>query len=265
MAETIIGDLSTLVQQTGRTEVFSREGSRIVTTYKTDYSNVAATKQDIGDQHPVSTSLYVSEVSVTRDGDDYCTVQTTWEPKAVTQTTSMPLQGRSAGDIDYSLDVNAYAVPIKQHPNYWTPEYGPEPDAATHGEGPWLYDSNGTFALGAAVTLYKHEGVTDFNQTTSVWTKRELVAGWTATEANVKGGLNKIEVPDGMTTPTAGLWLKTDYRANSVSGSLWEVTESWTMLQDGWAPLVYPVPAGTYTVGDFAGYSTTVTSTKAKV
>jgi len=60
-------------------------------------------------------------------------------------------------------------------------------------------------------------------------------------ETNIVDGLGKREAPDGMSSPTLNLWLKTERSIVEVDSGV-EIDEAWTYDENGWDTTIYGGP-----------------------
>jgi len=73
---------------------------------------------------------------------------------------------------------------------------------------------------------------------TTSYHRRSHDGSFTWSEANIVDGVGKRENPDGMSSPTANLWLKTERNITEVDGGV-EVEDAWTYDEKGWDTTVY--------------------------
>lgn len=92
----------------------------------------------------------------------------------------------------------------------------------------------------AQVAALKDKKVIAVPVFTVSYRQRSHSAAFAWTEANVVDGVGKRENPDGMTTPTADLWLKTERNISEVEGGV-EIDDAWTYDENGWDTVIHGV------------------------
>ena len=130
---------------------------------------------------------------------------------------------------------NSIERPIEQHPDFV---------ASTS-----VYDVNGVLTVGAfeegtLVTPYVGTelkyGVTSYMTPAPTYTRTEILSSFTFSEANLIAAVGTICDPTGLTSPTAGKWLKTELSLRKI-GKVVEKAETWqhSGLFNAWDTDIY--------------------------
>jgi len=159
----------------------------------------------IGDQHPTSTTLYLSEFETEEcPPKDIVTLvyrKKTWSGGA----------GRVVAIADtetLSADANAMEIPIEQHKDY-------------------------------SVTWKElKKGVTSYISPQPAYTYEKVYSTFTWSEENIISTVGQIVAPTGMTSPTANKWLHSG-RSITEQGTSIVVRDSFQHASNGWDTDIY--------------------------
>lgn len=83
------------------------------------------------------------------------------------------------------------------------------------------------------------QGVEAFLDPQPIYRRIEILSSFTFSEANAIDNVGKIDnTPEGLTSPSAGKWLKTGLHVRQV-GDKYEQTETWQYARNGWNTDLY--------------------------
>lgn len=81
-------------------------------------------------------------------------------------------------------------------------------------------------------------GVTGYLAPQPTYTYTQIVNSFTFSEANIIAGVGSLSSPTGMSSPTAGKWLKTS-KTVTPQGDKYEITETWQYSNTAWGTALY--------------------------
>lgn len=209
------GSAASLIKQAGERHRITSAGRVINSSFYADTDLIETLLPEVGDNHPVFTGLFVTDIVVTKEGQ-LSRAEIVYDQPNRARATEInpPFSTGTGGGTDTELlaaTSNAQEIPIEQHPDY----------------GTWTAAQKASLA-----------GVTSYLLPNPTFTRTTFVTTWSWTESAVVENVGKLEDPTGMTSPTASKWLKVAYDVREVGGG-WEITEVWQYASKGWSTLVY--------------------------
>lgn len=219
MAATALGNALTTRLERKDSKRKSRTTSGNTATYRYTQKVGTAVSNALGEADPADATIFLQAVNFDpTPGGGYETVELVYGPN---NGSSSGVVG-PVGTITYESDANAIEIPIQQHPNY--------------SPGSSYRDSDGIFH--AFLSGNDHPGVESYMVPQPTFTRTEVLSSFTFSEANIISAVGTRNAPTGMTSPTAGKWLKTRL-AIRASGSVVEKSESWQYASAGWDADIY--------------------------
>jgi hypothetical protein len=218
MAATALGNALTTRLERKDSKRKTRTTSGNSAIYRYTQKVGTAVSNVLGEADPADATIFLKSINFDpTPGGGYETVELVYAPNDPPSFNTAP-----AGTITYEADANAIEIPIQQHPSY--------------SPGTSYRDADGVFHafLGANEKI----GVEAYLLPQPTFTRTEVLSSFTFSEANIISGVGTINAPTGMTSPTAGKWLKTRLSVRK-SGSVVEKSESWQYASGGWDADIY--------------------------
>jgi hypothetical protein len=181
--------------------------------------------------HPKYTFLGLESKSITFDEGGQAAISLLWTGSSAATSGTPPLPAPI-----WTLSRSPSQEPIDTHPDFEA--FAGTPASPLNGA---IFDEDGLFVRFAADDPNVWGGVSKYLEMAAVLTKVSVVR----TEPSSDEVIPRRETPStgsaiDVPTITGRNWLKTDY-SKKQSGSVWELTEEWTMSgQQGWNEELYP-------------------------
>lgn len=218
MAATALGNALTTRLERKDSKRKTRTTSGNSATYRYTQKVGTAVSDALGTADPADATIFLKAINFDpTPGGGYETVELVYAPNDPPSFNSAP-----AGTVTQEADANPIEIPIQQHPNY-------SPGAS-------YWDKDGV--LHAFIGGNEKIGIEAYMVPQPTYTRTEVLASFTFSEANIIANVGTIEAPTGMTSPTAGKWLKTRLSIRK-SGSVVEKSESWQYATAGWDTDIY--------------------------
>jgi len=156
-------------------------------------------------------------------------------------------------DADYtgSYLSEAAASPVSPSKSEVTLTYGPESETEAVGTVVQEIDANAIdIPIAKAPALTSHEvdqniknGVEAYLSPQPIYRRTETINAFTFSETNAVDDVGKIDnTPEGLTSPSAGKWLKVGFVVRS-TGDNFEKVETWQYAENGWDTDIYDAVA----------------------
>jgi hypothetical protein len=224
MAATVIGNnLTTAVEaKKSRRVRASNDGTSIIVSYTQKQGTAVTVALGASCTLTGYTALVLNEYALLPDpGGGYETLELTYGPSTPASGVTPPV-----GTVIQEADTNTIEIPIEQHPDF--------------SAGQSVYDENGVLVTPYVGAL--KPGVTSYLLASPTYTRTEIAASFTFSEANIVAAVGTRSTPTGMTSPTANKWLKTRLGVRK-TGSVVEKSETWQYAGPGtrvWDTDIYP-------------------------